>query len=63
MNCEAASSFCSSEIMSPYFSTGLNYYDISKPCEDVANLCYSVTAYAISSQVHCRPMILTFRPR
>ncbi|KZV59826.1 serine carboxypeptidase [Peniophora sp. CONT] len=43
MNCEAASSFCSSEIMSPFFTTGLNVYDISRPCEDPEHLCYSVT--------------------
>ncbi|KAI0310446.1 serine carboxypeptidase [Amylostereum chailletii] len=43
MNCEAATSFCNTELMWPYFATGLNYYDISRPCEDPASLCYPVT--------------------
>lgn len=42
MNCGAAAAFCSTEIEEPYFSTGLNYYDISRPCEDRASLCYPV---------------------
>ena len=44
MDCQAAYSFCSNEITLPYMSTGLNYYDISQPCEDPATLCYKVTA-------------------
>lgn len=47
MNCEAASAFCSSEISAPFYDTGLNVYDISRPCEDRENLCYSVTAYVV----------------
>ncbi|KAI0047671.1 serine carboxypeptidase [Auriscalpium vulgare] len=43
MNCEAAQTFCASEITAPYFETGLNYYDISRPCEDRESLCYPVT--------------------
>ncbi|KAI0058953.1 serine carboxypeptidase [Artomyces pyxidatus] len=43
MSCEAAATFCATEIEYPYFSTGLNYYDISQPCEDVSSLCYPVT--------------------
>ena len=36
--CEAAGSFCYQYIDRPYFETGLNYYDISKPCD--GPLCY-----------------------
>jgi len=43
MNCKAASDFCSTEIAGPYFATGLNYYDISRPCGDPESLCYPVT--------------------
>ncbi|KAI0297528.1 serine carboxypeptidase [Multifurca ochricompacta] len=42
MNCRAASDFCSAELESPYFATGLNYYDISRPCYDPESLCYPV---------------------
>ncbi|KAH9992500.1 serine carboxypeptidase [Russula compacta] len=42
MNCRAAATFCSIELEEPYFATGLNYYDISRPCGDPASLCYPV---------------------
>ncbi|KAF8495647.1 serine carboxypeptidase [Russula emetica] len=42
MNCRAASVFCSAELSDPYIATGLNYYDISRPCGDPESLCYPV---------------------
>lgn len=36
--CEVATEFCSNMLETPYFASGLNYYDISKPC--TGNLCY-----------------------
>ncbi|OCH89475.1 serine carboxypeptidase [Obba rivulosa] len=44
-DCEAASLFCSNEIESPFFATGYNPYDISKPCDGPIQetLCYPVT--------------------
>jgi len=42
MNCGAASDFCSNELSNPYIATGLNYYDITRPCGDPASLCYPV---------------------
>ncbi|KAF4630945.1 hypothetical protein G7Y89_g7188 [Cudoniella acicularis] len=38
--CGASSSYCSETLESPYFQSGLNYYDISKPCEGY--LCYPI---------------------
>ncbi|KUJ12819.1 peptidase S10, serine carboxypeptidase [Mollisia scopiformis] len=38
--CEAASNYCSKELDSPYFRSGRNYYDVSKPCEGY--LCYPI---------------------
>ncbi|EPS98584.1 hypothetical protein FOMPIDRAFT_1024590 [Fomitopsis schrenkii] len=45
MNCEAATLFCSAEISDPFFATGYNPYDISKPCDGPIEetLCYPVT--------------------
>ncbi|KAI0276746.1 serine carboxypeptidase [Russula aff. rugulosa BPL654] len=43
MNCRAATVFCSTELSDPYVATGLNYYDISRPCGDPESLCYPVT--------------------
>jgi len=42
MNCLAASTFCQTELAEPYYATGLNYYDISRPCGDPDSLCYPV---------------------
>jgi len=42
MNCRAASDFCYKQLAEPYFATGLNYYDISRPCGDPQSLCYPV---------------------
>jgi cathepsin A (carboxypeptidase C) len=36
--CDVASRYCNANIDGPYFQTGLNYYDISKPCN--GGLCY-----------------------
>ena len=36
--CQAAESFCGEHIDLPYIKTGLNYYDMSKPCD--GPLCY-----------------------
>lgn len=40
-------SFCTTELMDPFDSTGLNYYDISQPCEGPIEetLCYPITVY------------------
>jgi carboxypeptidase C (cathepsin A) len=45
MNCEAASNFCDTEISEPFFATGMNPYDISKPCDGpiAETLCYPIT--------------------
>ncbi|KAI0276744.1 serine carboxypeptidase [Russula aff. rugulosa BPL654] len=43
MNCRAAFAFCSAELRDPFTATGLNYYDISRPCGDPESLCYPVT--------------------
>jgi len=42
MNCRAASDFCHKQLTEPYIATGLNYYDISRPCGDPESLCYPV---------------------
>jgi len=31
--CKTAVGYCSEELERPYFNSGLNYYDISRPCE------------------------------
>jgi carboxypeptidase C (cathepsin A) len=31
--CESAERFCSAELEGPYFNSGRNFYDISRPCE------------------------------
>ena len=36
--CDAAEGFCQDNLDGPYFATGLNFYDISKPCD--GPLCY-----------------------
>ncbi|KAF8510886.1 serine carboxypeptidase [Hysterangium stoloniferum] len=45
MGCEAASSFCQTELQEPFFATGRNIYDVSKECEgDISEtLCYPIT--------------------
>ncbi|KAJ7659263.1 serine carboxypeptidase [Mycena polygramma] len=41
INCAAASTFCAASIMSPYFATGLNNYDLTKKCGGGdSGLCY-----------------------
>lgn len=44
IDCEAAVSFCSSAIHEPFFSTGINPYDLSRECEGglEETLCYPV---------------------
>lgn len=37
--CQSASTFCARHLDHPYFDSGLNYYDVSKPCS--GGLCYS----------------------
>lgn len=45
--CNAAGDFCGAELEAPYVRSGLNYYDVSKPCD--GPLCYpimkSITAF------------------
>ncbi|KIL59541.1 hypothetical protein M378DRAFT_169205 [Amanita muscaria Koide BX008] len=50
IDCGAATSTCSSELSTPFFQTGLNPYDISKPCEGPIEdtLCYPATKYIAS---------------
>ncbi|KAI0779113.1 serine carboxypeptidase [Irpex lacteus] len=45
INCNAALTFCSANVQQPFFSTGMNPYDISKPCDGPISetLCYPVT--------------------
>lgn len=38
--CNGAVDFCSTELDNPYFESGLNYYDVSKPCN--GPLCYPI---------------------
>lgn len=38
--CRTSSNYCAEKIEYPYFQTGLNYYDVSKPCE--GPLCYPI---------------------
>lgn len=38
--CNGAVDFCSTELENPYFRSGLNYYDVSKPCN--GPLCYPI---------------------
>lgn len=38
--CDASLEFCGKELEMPYFKSGLNYYDISKPCDGY--LCYPI---------------------
>lgn len=38
--CNGAVDFCSTELDNPYFDSGLNYYDVSKPCN--GPLCYPI---------------------
>ncbi|EIW74533.1 serine carboxypeptidase [Coniophora puteana RWD-64-598 SS2] len=47
ISCGAARTFCESYLETPFWETGLNPYDISKPCEgDIADtLCYPETKY------------------
>ncbi|KIM81856.1 hypothetical protein PILCRDRAFT_821215 [Piloderma croceum F 1598] len=59
MNCEAAMSFCSTELIEPFFKTGKNPYDISIDCEgDISDtLCYPVTKFI--SEYLSRPQVRT----
>ncbi|TFY57968.1 hypothetical protein EVJ58_g6707 [Rhodofomes roseus] len=45
IDCEAANNFCNAELYDPFFATGYNPYDISKPCDGRIEdtLCYPVT--------------------
>ncbi|KAF8510885.1 serine carboxypeptidase [Hysterangium stoloniferum] len=45
MGCEAASTFCETELHQPFYATGKNVYDVSKQCEgDISEtLCYPIT--------------------
>ncbi|KAG8755140.1 hypothetical protein FRC14_004314 [Serendipita sp. 396] len=47
MACQAASAMCEMEIAAPFFMSGLNPYDISKPCDGPIEetLCYPITQY------------------
>jgi hypothetical protein len=45
LSCGAAILFCYKELMDPYDATGLNSYDMSKPCEDPEALCYPITEF------------------
>lgn len=49
MDCNAAATFCGSEIEEPFFSTGKNPYDISKDCDGPLSetLCYPITKYVL----------------
>jgi carboxypeptidase C (cathepsin A) len=51
--CGAANDYCGKELEVPYFKSGLNYYDVSKPCEGY--LCYtimdSITKYLRTDKV------------
>ncbi len=44
-SCVPAALYCNNAFMGPYQQTGLNVYDIRKPCEDSSNLCYPVMGY------------------
>ncbi|EIN13162.1 serine carboxypeptidase [Punctularia strigosozonata HHB-11173 SS5] len=50
INCGAAMSFCATEIDAPFFSTGMNPYDISKVCDGPLSetLCYPITKHISS---------------
>lgn len=45
MGCTAATAFCEAELAEPFFTSGRNLYDISKPCEGPIEetLCYPIT--------------------
>jgi carboxypeptidase C (cathepsin A) len=47
MSCRAAASSCGIELEDPFYTTGLNPYDISKPCDGPIEetLCYPATQY------------------
>jgi len=59
MNCEAAVTFCQTELMTPFFNSGKNPYDITRDCEgDIADtLCYPVTK--IISKYLSKPKVRT----
>ncbi|KIK51960.1 hypothetical protein GYMLUDRAFT_50249 [Collybiopsis luxurians FD-317 M1] len=46
IGCGAAASFCNGMLLGPFWDTGMNPYDISKPCNGSVEttLCYPVTA-------------------
>ncbi|KAK9768611.1 hypothetical protein K7432_000598 [Basidiobolus ranarum] len=43
-NCKAATDFCEENIENVYYNTGLNPYDIRKPCDPGSDLCYAIEA-------------------
>jgi carboxypeptidase C (cathepsin A) len=47
MSCLAATTSCEIELEAPFFTTGLNPYDISKPCDGPIEetLCYPITQH------------------
>ncbi|KAF9261716.1 serine carboxypeptidase [Marasmius fiardii PR-910] len=47
INCEAATSWCTLQIATPFIATGLNPYDISRKCEGKIEetLCYPMTTH------------------
>ncbi|TFK72338.1 serine carboxypeptidase [Pluteus cervinus] len=45
VDCTAVTDYCNNLLSTPYRATGLNPYDISKPCEDMDALCYTNTKY------------------
>jgi hypothetical protein len=47
LSCQAALAFCYAKIRTPFSNTGLNPYDISKPCEGY--LCYGSISSGISA--------------
>ncbi|KAI9742699.1 MAG: hypothetical protein M1818_003840 [Claussenomyces sp. TS43310] len=51
--CDASSKYCGTEFYIPYVESGLNFYDVSKPC--VGYLCYpimdSITKYLRTDRV------------
>jgi cathepsin A (carboxypeptidase C) len=59
IDCAAAVSFCNQYLQDPFFASGRNPYDISRPCDGPISdtLCYPVTKY-ISSYLD-RPEVRT----
>jgi carboxypeptidase C (cathepsin A) len=55
MGCQAAHSFCSTELSEPLAATGLNNYDLSKKCGDTP-LCYSEAEFVRLVRYRIRPL-------